>query len=108
MNQIDRKLKDAGVAAKFGSSFAEQYLAPAFGSRSKSEIDLLVFGCLIEAGAIDPRAPVYETARALNITPARVRGLLSTGSFGRRRRRPTFGPSSSPPCRRRVLPRTER
>ena len=76
MNQIERKLKDAGVAAKFGSSFAEQYLAPAFGSRSKSEIDLLVFGCLIEAGAIDPRAPVYETARALNITPARVRGLL--------------------------------
>jgi hypothetical protein len=29
MNQIDRKLKDAGVAAKFGSNFAEQYLRPA-------------------------------------------------------------------------------
>jgi hypothetical protein len=76
MNQVETKLSEPEVAIKFGSNFAKQYLAPAFGSRSKSEIDLLVFGCLIEAGAVDPAAPIYETARALNITPARTRALL--------------------------------
>jgi hypothetical protein len=56
--------------------FVDGYLSPAFGARSKSEIDMLVFASMIEAGAIDPSAPAYEIARALNITPARVRGLL--------------------------------
>jgi hypothetical protein len=36
----------------------------------------LVFTCLIEAGAIDPDAPVYDIARALNIPPVRVRNLI--------------------------------
>jgi hypothetical protein len=48
----------------------------AFGACSKSEINLLVFTCLIEAKAIDPDAPVYDLARALNITPARARNLI--------------------------------
>jgi hypothetical protein len=36
----------------------------------------LVFKCLIDAKAIDPDAPAYDIARALNITPMRVRTLL--------------------------------
>ena len=52
------------------------YLALAFGARSKSEIDLLVFACLIEAKAVDPSEPVYEmsgpsTSRRRRFAPAR-------------------------------------
>ena len=61
---------------KFASAFVEAYLSPAFGARSKSEIDMLVFTCLIEAKAIDPSAPVYDLARALNMTTARARNLI--------------------------------
>jgi hypothetical protein len=64
------------AASKFASSFVDGYLSPAFGAKSKSEIDLLVFGCLIEAGVIDPNTPIYDIARALNITPARTRSLI--------------------------------
>jgi hypothetical protein len=35
-------------------------MSPAFGARSKTEIDLLVFASLIAAGAIDPEAPEYD------------------------------------------------
>ncbi|MBP6766527.1 MAG: hypothetical protein KA171_02040 [Reyranella sp.] len=65
-----------GAAVKFTSKFIEGYLNPAFGTRSKSEIDLLVFSALIAAGTIDPDQPTFDIARMLNITPARVRGLL--------------------------------
>jgi hypothetical protein len=74
---IDIKtLSKSGNAAKFANAFVTAYISPAFGARSKAEIDLLVFSCLIEAGAIDPEAPEYDIARALNITPARVRNLI--------------------------------
>ena len=63
-------------ALAFTELFISAYLAPAFGARSKSEIDLLVFACLIDVKAIDPEAPIYDIARALNITPARVRSFL--------------------------------
>jgi hypothetical protein len=63
-------------AVKFSELFVNGYTAPAFGARSKSEIDLLVFTCLIEAKAIDPDSPIYDIARALNITPTRVRSLI--------------------------------
>jgi hypothetical protein len=69
-------LSKPGAAQKFAGAFMEGYLSPAFGARSKSEIDLLVFTCLIEAKVIDPAMPIYDIARALNITPSRVRGLL--------------------------------
>ena len=36
----------------------------------------MVFDCLVHCGAIEPGASAYETARALNITPTRVRSLL--------------------------------
>ncbi|MEA2823035.1 MAG: hypothetical protein QOJ86_5039 [Bradyrhizobium sp.] len=69
-------LSKSANAVKFCDLFVRGYSEPAFGARSKSEIDLLVFTCLIEAKAIDPEAPVYEIARALNITPTKVRSLL--------------------------------
>jgi len=73
---IKAALSKPASAAKFTSVFISAYTSPAFGARSKSEIDLLVFSCLIDAGAIDPQAPEYDIARALNITPARVRNLI--------------------------------
>jgi hypothetical protein len=76
MGRIDDRLKDPAVAAAFATKFLGEYLTPAFGARSKSETDLLVFASLVAAGAIDPAGPIYDTARALNITPARARNLL--------------------------------
>lgn len=73
---IKGALSRPATAARFANAFVAAYLAPAFGARSKTEIDLLVFSGLIEAGAIDPEAPEYDIARALNITPARVRNLI--------------------------------
>jgi hypothetical protein len=73
---IESALSKPTNAAKFASAFIKAYTFPAFGTRSKSEIDLLVFGCLIDAGAIDPKVSEYEIARALNITPTRVRTLV--------------------------------
>ena len=74
--EIKAALSKPANAAKFTGAFIAAYITPAFGARSKAEIDLLVFSCLIEANAIDPEAPEYEIARALNITPARVRNLI--------------------------------
>jgi hypothetical protein len=73
---IQAVLSKPSNAAKFAAGFVQEYMSPAFGARSKTEIDLLVFSCLIKAGAIDPEAPAYDIARALNITPARVRSLV--------------------------------
>ena len=75
MSYDSKTIKDAS-AATFARSFLEGYLAPAFGARSKSEIDLLVFSCLIDAKVINPDGPLYDIARGLNITPARARSLL--------------------------------
>jgi hypothetical protein len=73
---IGAALGKAGNAIRFCDLFVNGYNSPAFGARSKSEIDLLVFTCLIEAKAIDPDAPIYDIARALNITPTRARSLI--------------------------------
>lgn len=70
-----KAIKDEDAVA-FARTFLERYLAPAFGARSKSEIDLLVFSCLIDAKLIKPEGPIYHIARGLNITPVRARGLL--------------------------------
>lgn len=73
---IPAALKDPAKALVFAAHLADGYLTPAFGARTKSEIDLLVFTALIKAEAIDPAGPVYELARTLNVTPAKVRSLL--------------------------------
>ncbi len=54
--------------------FITFYLKPAFGSRSKSEIDLKVFELLREYNYIG--SDYYEVARRLKITPARARNFL--------------------------------
>jgi hypothetical protein len=64
------------TAALFARSFLGGYLNPAFGARSKYETDLLVFSCLVEAKALDPGGPIYDIARALNISPTRARTLV--------------------------------
>lgn len=56
MHDITNVLSDDRKSAIFSRTFAEGYLSPAFGARSKSETDLLVFTALIEAGALDPAA----------------------------------------------------
>lgn len=73
---IKKSLLDPAKALTFTEHFVDGYLSPAFGARSKSEVDLLVFTALIKAGAIDPGAAIYDLARTLNITPTRVRALL--------------------------------
>jgi hypothetical protein len=69
-------LSKPGNAIKFCEQFVSGYMSPAFGARSKSEIDLLVFTSLIEAKTIDPETPIYDIARALNITPTKIRSLI--------------------------------
>lgn len=75
MSYDPKAIKDA-TAAIFAKTFLQSYLAPAFGARSKSEIDLLVFSGLIDAKVFGPDSPIYDIARGLNITPARARTLL--------------------------------
>lgn len=64
------------AAAAFGKKFIATYAGTAFGVLPKAEIDLLVFGLLIDAAAIDPNGSIFRIARALNITPTKARNLL--------------------------------
>ena len=73
---VRTSMQKPAAATAFVTMFVDGYLTPAFGARTKSEIDLLVLGCLIKAGALNPGAPVYDLARALNLTPTRVRSLI--------------------------------
>jgi hypothetical protein len=73
---IKKALADPAKAAIFAERVATAYLDPAFGSRSKTEIDLLVFDALVRAGAVDPEGPLYDISRAFNITTMRARGLV--------------------------------
>lgn len=70
------RLKQAQTAQAFGQAFADSYLATAFGALPKSEVDLLVFGLLIQTGVLQADQPIYDMARSLNITPAKARNLL--------------------------------
>lgn len=56
------------------TEFFEFYTAPAFGARSKSEIDLKVFELLRERGDIDD--DYYNVSRKLKITPTRAKNLI--------------------------------
>lgn len=71
-----QKLRQETTAGAFGKAFANGYLATAFGSLPKSELDLLVFDCLVAAKLVDPDGPVYDTARVLKVTPAKARSLI--------------------------------
>src|ERR1700760_2652525 len=76
ITDIRKAFDDKAAAATFAQKFLEAYTATAFGVLPKTEIDLLVFTLLVQAGVIDANGPIYRTARALNITPAKARGLL--------------------------------
>lgn len=74
--------KDDGTIAltdeqrsRFARGFLERYLTPAFGSLTKSELDLLVFSLLHEVGYFRPSDSQYDIARRLRVTPMRVRSL---------------------------------
>lgn len=56
------------------TEFFEFYTTPAFGARSKSEIDLKVFELLRECGYIDD--DYYNVSRKLKITPTRAKNLI--------------------------------
>ena len=56
------------------SEFFEFYTTPAFGARSKSEIDLKVFELLGKCGWIDD--DYYNVSRRLKITPTRAKNLI--------------------------------
>ena len=72
-----RELIGKGPAAEaFAKGFGESYFAQALGVLPKTELDLLVFRLLIEGGVIDPNGSIFTMARALNVTPAKAKGLL--------------------------------
>ena len=56
------------------TEFFEFYTTPAFGARSKSEIDLKVFELLGKCGWIDD--DYYNVSRKLKITPTRAKNLI--------------------------------
>ena len=56
------------------TEFFEFYTTPAFGARSKSEIDLKVFELLGKCGYIDD--DYYNVSRKLKITPTRAKNLI--------------------------------
>jgi hypothetical protein len=60
----------------FGESILESLRGVAFGSLPKAELDLTLFRAFIAAGILEVNLPVFEIARRLEITPARVRSLL--------------------------------
>ncbi|MDE0156036.1 MAG: hypothetical protein OXI88_00660 [Gammaproteobacteria bacterium] len=76
MNKLLTPLDDNEKVKNFYQNFIKTFVTPAFGAISKTEVDNLVFGLLIDAGALDPKSQVYEIARDLNVTPAKARNLL--------------------------------
>lgn len=58
------------------TEFFEFYTTPAFGARSKSEIDLKVFELLKRCGWIEIDEDYYSVSRKLKITPTRAKNLI--------------------------------
>lgn len=72
------QFKDVKTAADFAERFLSAYLVPAFGTLSKSEVDHLVFGLMIEAGIVDPHARPFAIAEHLNVTVQKAKALAVT------------------------------
>ncbi len=62
--------------------FTKFYTTPAFGARSKSEIDLKVFELLWECGYIND--DYYNVSRKLKITPTRAKNLILNAKLRRK------------------------
>ena len=56
--------------------FLEDFLSPAFGAKSKGEIELAVLNLLISIGAISKNPSSYELASALKITKQKARTII--------------------------------
>jgi hypothetical protein len=76
LEKLTKPFETADQARRFSRRFVEAFATPAFGAISKTEIDNLVFALLVDVGALEPNAQVYEIARDLNVTPAKARNLL--------------------------------
>ena len=76
IDKLLKPLEDDKKAKDFAREFISVFSFPAFGAISKAEVDNLVFGLLIEAGALKSNSQIYEIARDLNVTPAKARNLL--------------------------------
>lgn len=76
LDALKRRLAEPGRTAAFSEAFIKGYFGRAFGALPKSEIDLLIFSSLIGSGALTADTPLYEIARALNVTPAKAKNLL--------------------------------
>jgi hypothetical protein len=61
---------------EFAEKFLDAYLSPCFGSLSKKEIDLLVFGLLMESKEIDISKGLHSVSRQLRIPITKVKTLL--------------------------------
>jgi|GEM_PF-1307211 len=76
IKKLIKPFEEINNAKLFSCKLVKVYATPAFGAISKTEIDNLVFGLLVETGALNPKSQVYEIARDLNVTPAKARNLL--------------------------------
>jgi len=64
------------VKAKILDDFLDKYLEPAFGSLSKTEIDMLVLELLEQTGRIKENDNQYTLSKKLKISQARAKNLL--------------------------------
>ncbi|WP_158918706.1 hypothetical protein [Caulobacter sp. S45] len=76
LQDLKTQLADPHIASKFTQAFAARYFSVALGVLPKGEVDQLVFDCLVEVGLIDPEGPIFAITRALNVQPAKAKGLL--------------------------------
>ena len=68
-------LLPANAKPAFLDDFLENYLSRGFGSQSKRELDVLVIHLLCKYGGLE-KSTNNELSHLLQITEARVRGLL--------------------------------
>ena len=76
LQDLRAQLGNAEIATRFAQAFVARYFNPAFGTLPKSEVDQLVFDCLVEVGIIDPEGSIFAITRALNVQPAKAKSLL--------------------------------
>lgn len=61
---------------RFADVVLERLASAPFGTIPKRELDQALFDALVAADAVSVQAPVFDTARQLGVTPARVRSLV--------------------------------
>lgn len=78
MSQLLTKLQDANPidVKKAFIAFVQQYLAPAYGSISKRDIDIELFIKLQELEAIADNPDLYDLVTQLRVTRSKARNLL--------------------------------